>query len=67
MAKRVMTRDQVLEIASLKKQMMTNRALAARYGVSLTTINYWTKRLKREGHSWDRVRSGGMKKMDLSE
>lgn len=66
MAEAKMSREQVLEIPTLKRQLVTNRELASRYGVSMTTIAYWTKRLKERGEVWERVRKGGRKPI-LSE
>lgn len=61
MAQAKMTREQVLEIPSLKRERMTDTALAEKYNVSRATISYWVKQLKSRGETWERVRGGGKK------
>ena len=53
-----LNREQVLEIAELRKQGKTRKEIASLYGVSVSSIQYWMNRLKESGYKLPNVRTG---------
>lgn len=60
-----MTEKQVKQIVEMRKGGKTNPEIAAAFGVSLRTVEYWVARLKKAGYELPRVNRGGRKPMQL--
>lgn len=60
-----LSKEEVLSIASKRNQGMTDQEIAEELEVSRTTVSYWVKRLRDEGHEIKRYPRGGRKPMKL--
>ena len=60
-----LTKEQVLSIVDERNRGQTDEDIAKKFNVSRTTITYWVKRLRKEGHEIKRFARGGRKAMEL--
>lgn len=61
-----LTRDQVLQILEMRRAKATNKEICAAFGISLSTLHYWIKRLRKEGHKVPRSKAPGRPAMAIS-
>ena len=63
----ILTKEQILTLPQLRKDGMTNQEIGDSLNVSLWTISYWFRRLRKSGHKVPKpTQRGGIKKIDLT-
>lgn len=61
-----LTKEQILCIPGMRIQGLSNKEIALRLNSKQSTINYWIKRLRLEGHVIPKQVSPGRPKMILT-
>ncbi len=60
-----LNREQVLSIKELRSQSKTNEEIAKHIGISVSTVSYWVKRLKKAGNEMTVLTKRGVKALEI--